>query len=153
MPARHIVVGQAVARSKVDRSRQLRREMTPAEKVLWQRIRNSQIAGLRFRRQQVIAGFIVDFYCHAAGLVVNVDGEIHRELVEADAERDAILTARGFISLHISNDEVLNRLDDAIAKIDAICRQSTDHSRDVPASHHEGTLPRAGEGPGMRSPT
>ena len=47
--------------------------MTPAEKLLWQEIRANKL-GVRFRRQQVIQGFIVDFYCHQAGLVVEVDG-------------------------------------------------------------------------------
>ena len=50
--------------------------MTPAEKILWQELRANKL-GVHFRRQQAIAGFIVDFYCHKAGLVVEVDGDIH----------------------------------------------------------------------------
>jgi very-short-patch-repair endonuclease len=145
-----VVVGQKVTRPKVERSKQLRREMTPAEKVLWQALRNSQLAGLRFRRQQVIAGFIVDFYCHAAGLVVNVDGEIHRERVEADAERDTILTAHGLVSLHVTNAEVLNELTATLSKIEAACRQARVSRPDAAEPNHAGTPPRAGEGPGVR---
>ncbi len=54
------------------RARELRREMTPAEKVLWQELRGNKL-GLHFRRQQIIAGFIADFYCYAASLIIEVD--------------------------------------------------------------------------------
>src|SRR5215207_3725346 len=94
-PAQAIVVGQRVAREKVERAKALRREMTPAERRLWQQLRDHRLAGLRFRRQQVVNGFIVDFYCHAAALVVEVDGSVHSEQAEYDAERDRILAARG----------------------------------------------------------
>jgi very-short-patch-repair endonuclease len=68
-----IIPGQTVTKEKLERSRQLRREMTPAEKILWQELRGNKL-GVHFRRQQVIAGFIVDFYCHKAGLVIELDG-------------------------------------------------------------------------------
>ena len=58
--------------------------MTPAEKILWQELRANK-PGFHFRRQQVIAGFIVDFYCHKAALVVEVDGDIHHLKQEEDA--------------------------------------------------------------------
>ena len=58
--------------------------MTPAEKILWNELRANKL-GVHFRRQQVIAGFIVDFYCHKAGLVVEVDGDIHDLQKEEDA--------------------------------------------------------------------
>ena len=79
MSARNIIVGQAVDSVKVERSKELRKEMTPAEKILWGQLRGRRLRGLHFRRQQVIEGFIVDFYCHAAGIVVEVDGPIHEE--------------------------------------------------------------------------
>ena len=151
MPVQGTVSGRPVARRKEARARQLRQQMTPAEAALWQRLRNNQLDGLRFRRQQVIAGFIVDFYCHAAGVIVNVDGEVHCELEAADAERDAILTAHGFISLHLSNAEVLNHLDATVTYINHACRQALVSNSDLPTSHHSGTLPLSGEGPGMRS--
>ncbi len=74
---RNIVIGQGVQLAKVERARQLRREPTREEALLWERLRRNQLDGLHFRRQQIIDGFIVDFYCHAAGLVVEVDGPIH----------------------------------------------------------------------------
>lgn len=144
MPVRGTVIGLPVARRKEARARQLRQQMTPAEAALWQRLRNNQMDCLRFRRQQVIAGFIVDFYCHAAGVIVNVDGEVHRELEAAYAERDMILTARGFASIHITNDQALNRIEDTLATIESACRQALKTSNEIPNSHHAGTLPRPG---------
>jgi very-short-patch-repair endonuclease len=60
--------------------------MTPAEKILWQELRVNKL-GVHFRRQQVIAGFIVDFYCHKAALVIEVDGDIHDLQQEENARR------------------------------------------------------------------
>jgi len=76
MPVKNIIPGQRVTKEKLERAKELRRNMTPAEKLLWQEVRAKKL-GVRFRRQQIIAGFIVDFYCHRAALVVEVDGDIH----------------------------------------------------------------------------
>ncbi len=76
--------------------------MTRAEQLLWQALRRSSLEGLHFRRQQVIAGFIVDFYCHETALVVELDGSIHEEQVENDAERDAVISGMG---LHVLQDQ------------------------------------------------
>jgi very-short-patch-repair endonuclease len=76
MPVKNIIPGQPVTKEKLQRAKELRREMTAAEKILWQEIRTNKLA-VHFRRQQIIKGFIVDFYCHTAGLVIEVDGDIH----------------------------------------------------------------------------
>ena len=68
--------------------------MTPAEKILWQELRANKL-GVHFRRQQVIAGFIVDFYCHKAGLVIEVDGDIHDLQREEDARWEKVLSEMG----------------------------------------------------------
>ena len=72
-----IVKGQKVTEGKVILARAMRANMTPTETVLWGCLRGNRLAGLKFRRQQIIDGFIADFYCHAAALVVEVDGPIH----------------------------------------------------------------------------
>ena len=74
-------------KKKLQRAKELRRDMTPAEKILWQELRANKL-GVHFRRQQVIEGFIVDFYCHKAALVVEVDGDIHDLQQEEDARRE-----------------------------------------------------------------
>ena len=63
MPLKNIVTEQQVTKAKLERAKELRREMTPAEKILWEELRAKKL-GVRFRRQQIIQGFIVDFYCH-----------------------------------------------------------------------------------------
>jgi very-short-patch-repair endonuclease len=93
MKARNIVIGQKVDPIKVQRAKELRRRMTPEEEVLWKALQANRLGGLHFRRQQIISGFIVDFYCHAAKVIVEVDGIVHERQAQADRERDQILTA------------------------------------------------------------
>ena len=76
MPVKNIVSGQQITKEKFQKAKELRRDMTSAEKVLWNELRGNKL-GVHFRRQQIIAGFIVDFYCHRAGLVIELDGDIH----------------------------------------------------------------------------
>jgi len=73
---------------KQETARRMRRRMTAAEALLWERLRASRLEGLHFRRQQVIDGLIADFYCHAAGLVVERDGRIHELQREHDEDRE-----------------------------------------------------------------
>ena len=94
MPIKNIVTNQRVTKEKLERAKELQREMTPAEKMLWEALRAKKL-GVRFRRQQVIAGFIVDFYCHKAGLVVEVDGDIHDLQQEDDARQEQVLREMG----------------------------------------------------------
>ena len=91
------------APEKQNLARRMRREMTPGEWRLWHRLRANRLAGLHFRRQQVIAGFIADFYCHAARLVVEVDGDSHDARAEYNAERDEILAAHGLRVYRVTN--------------------------------------------------
>ena len=74
MPIKNIITNQKVTKEKLQRAKELRRNMTPAEKMLWGELRANKL-GIHFRRQQIIEGFIVDFYCHKASLVIEVDGE------------------------------------------------------------------------------
>jgi very-short-patch-repair endonuclease len=114
--ARNIVVGQKVDPVKLQRAKELRQEMTEAERLLWKRLRRNQLRPFHFRRQQVIDGLIVDFYCHAAGLVLEVDGGVHMAQGEYDAQRDLILSRRGLRVLRIRNDEVVRNLDGVVAR-------------------------------------
>ena len=94
-------------------SRDLRKNMTDAENLIWRRIRGKQLFGLQFYRQKVINEFIVDFYCHKAALVIEVDGGQHFEkhAVEADGERDQKLTELGIKVLRFNNAEVMTNID------------------------------------------
>ncbi len=99
-----IIVGQPVAKIKQDLAKQFRRDMTRAERTLWGRIRDNRLEGVHFRRQQVIDGFIADFYCHSAALVIEVDGATHE--LQHDLERSAVFEGRGIRTLRFTNAEV-----------------------------------------------
>jgi very-short-patch-repair endonuclease len=92
-------------------TRQMRREPTPAEAVLWGRLRNRQLCGVKFRRQHVIERFVVDFYSAAPGLVIEVDGPIHEYTQEEDGIRQSYLEGLGLRVLRFSNVEVLRETD------------------------------------------
>jgi very-short-patch-repair endonuclease len=95
---------------KQQSARQMRLEMTPAENALWQHLRGNQLRGLHFRRQQVIGGFIADFYCREARLVVECDGQVHHDRKEYDQERDQILATFHLSILRFSNAQVLSEM-------------------------------------------
>ena len=116
MPVKNIIPGQRVTKEKIERSRELRREMTPAEKRLWQEVRAKKL-GVRFRRQQIIAGFIVDFYCHKAALVVEVDGDIHDLQQGEDARREKVLREMGLTIVRFRNEDVIKDLPRVVGKI------------------------------------
>ncbi|MBV6397205.1 MAG: hypothetical protein HFACDABA_02813 [Anaerolineales bacterium] len=92
--------------------------MTPAEKPrsVWQEVRAKKL-GIRFRRQQVIAGFIVDFYCHRAALVVEVDGDIHDLQQEEDERREKVLREMGLRIVRFGNDEMMRERSAVVGKI------------------------------------
>lgn len=118
MPVKNIIPGQKVACEKLQRARELRREKTPAETILWQELRRNKL-GVHFRRQQVIAGFIVDFYCHKAGLVIELNGGVHQrdEQKENDAKRDKALDKMGLRIVRFKNDEVVMDLSVVLGRI------------------------------------
>ena len=91
-------------------ARQMRREPTAAENVLWQHLRNRQLEHIKFRRQHAIDRFIVDFYCAAARLIIEVDGDIHEYTQAEDAIRQEFLESLGLTVLRFNNDEVLQQL-------------------------------------------
>lgn len=101
------------------RARQLRNEMTDAERRLWWRLRGKQVLGVQFYRQKPIGDFIVDFYAPEANLVVEVDGGQHFEegAERYDAERSAYLGEQGLRVLRFSNVEVLSTIDAVVDEI------------------------------------
>lgn len=125
MPIPNIVRGQCVNPGMLDRAKQMRREMTPHERILWNALRRNQLGGYHFRRQQVIDGYIADFYCHAASLVVETDGPIHDEQRGYDEERDETLARRGLLVLRVRNGEIERDLSGVLAKIRDVCSERT----------------------------
>ncbi len=103
-----------------DRARQLRQNMTPGERKLWSFLRKKQMMSYDFDRQRPIDQFIVDFYCKALRLAIEVDGSSHdSDDAEArDRERQAKLEGYGIRFLRFREDDVLNRTQQVLAAIE-----------------------------------
>ncbi|HEY0503288.1 MAG TPA: endonuclease domain-containing protein [Lysobacter sp.] len=96
-------------------ARRLRGDMTESERALWQRLRNGQLDGHKFRRQHPIPPYVVDFFCEKASLVVEVDGSQHSP--EADGARSRHLRSQGLRLLRFHSNEVLQYTDAVIEAI------------------------------------
>jgi very-short-patch-repair endonuclease len=112
-----IVRGKRVSAPQLAAARDLRSRQTPAEQYLWQHLRAGRIDGLRFRRQQPLGPYILDFYCSVAKLVIEVDGPIHNQQLDYDRERDAYLSAHDLRVLRFPNDTVLRNIDTVLRTI------------------------------------
>jgi very-short-patch-repair endonuclease len=97
------------------RAKSLRQSMTRAERLLWRYLKAHHLDGLGFRRQVPMGIYIADFVCHAAHLVVELDGETHDFAARQkyDLRRDTWFASRGYLVLHITNEEVLGNLEGA----------------------------------------
>jgi very-short-patch-repair endonuclease len=93
--------------------------MTDAERLLWSKVNRKQLKGIQFYRQRIIGDYIVDFYCHSAGLVVEIDGGQHYygEGPDNDAIRDSHLAALGLKVLRFSNLDVLKNINGVLEQI------------------------------------
>jgi very-short-patch-repair endonuclease len=93
-----------------ERPRQLPRDRTPAEDLLWNQLRNRRLDGFRFRNQMWLCGFIADFACVEAKVVIEADGGQHRFAADYDAHRSVAFAAKGYRTLRSTNDEILGGL-------------------------------------------
>ena len=119
------------------RARRLRNQATDAERYLWRHLCHRQIAGYRFRRQVPVTGFIADFACLEAKVIVELDGGQHEERIGYDEDRDRRLRAQGFRVLRFWDDQVFR---DTEAVLEHIMR-----ALEV-SSPHPSPPPQAGEG-------
>jgi len=90
----------------IHQARRMRSEPTPAEALLWKNLREKQLGGLKFRRQHIIHAYIVDFYCPAVKLVIEIDGAVNKEQEDYDRARTLDLSGRGYQVIRFSNKEV-----------------------------------------------
>jgi len=100
-------------------SRELRQSSTEAEKLLWERLRNRKLNGLKFRRQHPIDKYIVDFYCHEKRLVIELDGSVHNinENAAYDRARTVELGGLKITVIRFRNVEVENDMESVLEKI------------------------------------
>ena len=101
-------------------ARTLRSNMTDAEQALWQRIRRKQIRSAQFYRQKPLLCYIVDFYCPAAKLIIELDGSQHYEAEHQakDEQRDEALANLGLLGLRFDNRQVLQEMEAVLEAID-----------------------------------
>lgn len=98
----------------------LRLNPTPAEEILWKALKGKKLKGLKFRRQHPIGSFFVDFYCHQAKLVVEVDGSIHRvkSVADHDIGRENEIKELGIRVLRFTNEQVIGNLEFVLKEIE-----------------------------------
>ena len=101
-------------------AREARRSPTPAENMLWERLRDHRCGGLHFRRQDIVGPFRLDFYCRKSKFAVEVDGSIHdvRSVQRRDTDRQQILEQEfGICFLRVTNNDVRHCMEEVIAQI------------------------------------
>jgi very-short-patch-repair endonuclease len=104
--------------------RELRRNQTESEEIMWEIVRNRKLTGKKFLRQHPIVYsfyktplyFVADFYCAEAKLIIEIDGSIHKLQEEYDQQREFVLKEKGLKVLRIKNEELIDR-EEAIKKI------------------------------------
>lgn len=101
----------------VRKVRQLRKNPTDAERLLWRHICRRQLQGFKFRRQQPIGKYVVDFVCFEVRLIVEVDGGQHQEQLDYDRHRTAWLQSQGFRVIRYWNHEVLAQIESVLTDI------------------------------------
>jgi len=99
------------------RARGLRQHGTDAEHTLWRQLRNRNLQGAKFRRQQPIGPYVADFCCREAGVIVELDGGQHAEQTEYDERRTQCLNRHGYTVLRFWNTDVLQNLDGVLTVI------------------------------------
>ena len=107
--------------------RKLRNNATKAERYLWKMLRQSQLEGRKFRRQQSIGKYVVDFFCYSANLAIELDGEVHDDeaMIKHDNKKNAFLKMKGINVLRFKNHEVFDDTEKVLEKIKKEFRTDT----------------------------
>ena len=102
-----VIRNQKINPKKLELARQFRKNPTESEDAVWQMLRNRQIKNLKWRRQQVIDGFIADFYCAELNVVLEIDGSIHKneEVKEYDEYRTSVFEEKGIKVFRLKNED------------------------------------------------
>jgi very-short-patch-repair endonuclease len=103
----------------VKTAKNLRKNLTDAEKIVWLHLRAKQFQGLKFRKQAPMGRYVVDFVCHANKLVIEVDGGQHAVNKSRDQQREVWLRAHGYNVLRFWNNEVLENIEGVLECIRA----------------------------------
>ena len=105
-----------------DLARQLRKNMTLPERLLWDRLKDRKICGYKFRNQHPIYRYIFDFYCHEKSLAIEIDGLVHKKRRDYDDYRDDFVRSLGIQTLRFNNIEIITNIEYVLDRIrDTIC--------------------------------
>jgi very-short-patch-repair endonuclease len=101
-------------------AKRLRGRMTQAEILMWDKLKNKQFKGYKFRRQHPIHRFIVDFYCHELKLIIEIDGKYHdsEEQKNKDLNRTELLVFQGLREIRFTNEEIINNIGSVLKKLE-----------------------------------
>jgi len=97
-------------------ARTLRKQQTRAEKIVWELIRDRKLMGLKFRRQHVVEGFVLDFYCHELRLGIEVDGSVHLKQKDYDELRQEVIESEGVRIVRIKNKDIIGDAKKAVLR-------------------------------------
>jgi very-short-patch-repair endonuclease len=147
---------QKITKGKLKDARSLRKKMTRVESILWEYLRDRRCGGLKFRRQQIIKGFITDFYCEQTQIAVELDGGVHddEDAKAEDARREKVFKTRGIKTIRFKNEDVEAGAESVTGKIAELCRLNLKSSKLTQWESKRlktSVTPLSGEGPGVRS--
>ncbi len=117
--------------SEKEKRRSLRNNMPPAEALVWSRLRNNLVLGYKFRRQYSVGRYVIDFYCPALKLAVEIDGDSHfvTEAIDNDQRRQAFIESFGIQFLRFTNHEVNWEMDAVLEKIYQVVQDLIEQQR------------------------
>ncbi|MDD2499967.1 MAG: DUF559 domain-containing protein [Geobacter sp.] len=121
-------------------AKELRNNSTDAERLLWRYLRNSQLEGVKFRRQQPIEAYIVDFVSFDKRIVIELDGGQHAENMMYDQQRDSCLQRNGFVVLRFWNNDLFENIEGVLEVIRQHCLEVTSPSPRPPPARGGGAL-------------
>lgn len=105
------------SKTKIQLAREFRKSPTRSERIMWNILRGNNNLGFYFRRQHIIDGYIIDFYCVRLKLAIEIDGDVHQKQITEDNERQKILEAKGIKFFRISSAEVEENVNNVIIKL------------------------------------
>ena len=126
--------------TQISRARELRKQSTDAERLLWSRLRDRRLMGLKFKRQCPIGSYIVDFVCKERDLVIEIDGGHHQEQRASDQSRTEWLSSCGYGVIRYWNNQVLDDIDSVLESIRVTLEAGTSSSPQPPITqqnHHQ----------------
>ncbi len=101
----------------IELARELRKNMTPSERLLWEELKDRKLSGYKFRNQHPVYRYIFDFYCHNKSLAVEIDGVVHESSKEYDEYRDEFVKSMGIDTLRIHAEDVIVDIDGVLGRI------------------------------------